>query len=211
MEFVIYFQTKINKKCRKVKAKKLLKILNRLAERFDFRIYPDNSIFALQFFPSAYMYIELINGEIIGSAPIIYHGPGFHNFLCLFIDLLSKRLKLKFTVDDETGYYLNRDYSKLEEIYLLALERLLKSGIDNRGGCILAWPYPNWHPEPVSGFVIAPLGRWHQEELKVILEEGLLREFSRDFFLWPHLRKDEYFYRNLGTYLLWTEFRKKKT
>ena len=90
-------------------------------------VYPNEKTFALEFFPKAYFYLELVDGGLHGSAAIIHWGPGYHKFLCNFIDILSKQFKVSFLVDDESGYFEDRDFQKLREKYLQKLETHIKA------------------------------------------------------------------------------------
>jgi len=204
MELVLYFKTDVRRK-KEVRRKGLLKVLNALAKEYDFRIYPNDTVFALEFFPSAYLYLELLEGNLNGSAIIATWGPGYHKFLCEFIDVLAKRLKVSFLADDESKYFETRDFGKLTAIYLQKLENHLKACYEEKNP-FLVWENPDWYPLPLPNTFIAPLKRWDVEEVRTVIENRFFNKFALNFYIWPHAEKDEYFFRNLGLYLLRTEF-----
>ncbi|HHX80073.1 MAG TPA: hypothetical protein GX692_03305 [Acholeplasmataceae bacterium] len=204
MELALYFKTNDRKK-KKFRRSSLLKVLKSLAEKYHFRVYPNEKTFALEFFPKAYFYLELVDGGLQGSAAIIHWGPGYHKFLCNFIDILSKQFKVSFLVDDESGYFEDRDFQKLREKYLQKLETHIKACFEEKKP-FLAWDSPEWHPFPRPKTFIAPLKRWNYEEVKGVIEKEDFQNFALDFYIWPHAEKDEFFFRNIGLYLLRTEF-----
>jgi len=200
MNFIIYFHSEN----RKLKCKRLRKTLKALEKKFNFLIYPGENEYAIEFFPSALLYLQFKEGTVSGSSALAHLGPGFHNFLYEFLDVLGDNLGTDFIFDDETGYQFHRDFESLRKLYdaevLKTLEGCLKSE-----SSLLGWANPEWLPLPVPGYLYTPTGSWRYDDLKRTLQNNS-EDFLLKYYIWPNPEKDAYFFRNLGLLLLWTEF-----
>ena len=63
--------------------------------------------------PLGFVSFEFKDGYFEGYSATSSVGPGFHKTVVEFLDSLASALKVRLLVDDETSYWLDRDFVKL--------------------------------------------------------------------------------------------------
>lgn len=144
---------------------------------------------------------------LYGEAQNNIGGAGGHKQAVGIIDLIKKDFGTQMIVEDDTGYYIHRDFKKLQKEMIKWLkERLeiaLKSG-ESEAPIYLGWDIYQYHP---VGFkeIGTPCGAFTREYLKSAIDKDDITAFADQFFVWPNETKDAYYYRNSAVYKMWND------
>jgi len=126
-------------------------------------------------------------------------GPGYHAYVCELIDGLGVA---PVKIDDETGYFENRDYAALQramEDWLRAVGmQILQISKSGEYSNIAVSMTLDW--SPVSGhFTCCPLGNFDIDFFKGIQTRD---DFGHEFFIWWNKERDARFYRNVAVNMM---------
>ncbi len=164
------------------------------------------------------------HGKIILDSSTSLLGAGFHHEVCLFIEKLIPYMG-NVVVQDETGYYADRDLEKLHKEhfvkYLKQLVEELTKNIDANdlangkqyGMKLVHWNINHYTPETINNSIATPYGRFSYKRILEIKEKELYEEFAQDFYIWSKIEKDAIFFRNAALNIMWDHlhyFRSKK-
>lgn len=153
---------------------------------------------------------QFVKGECTTSLA----GPGFHAAAVRFVDELVKETGLELEMDDDTGYYLERDFEKMKkESFFRWLMNMVSVCGERRSkwdevSCFgLCWDLDQYKPEEVPDSVFTPYGRFSVPKITGCVEQEGIEPFAEEFFIWNELGRDARFYRNSALGLMWEECR----
>lgn len=187
---------------RKSKMEDFTHSLSHICEHENIWMEANEQFLRLQIGAEGIMLIELKKDELTLYARTQQAGPGFHAYVCTFIDKIHEELDLEWIVDDQSMYYENRQFETLKYQYfyrwLLELQLYVKK---HEEPIVLSWDVSKYIPKEIRGQVVCPLG--YIERLKFI--ESDIETLALDFFVWNNLEQDEYYFRNNALYYIWQE------
>ncbi len=133
-------------------------------------------------------------------------GAGFHRAAVELVDALPIR---GLTVEDETGFYRQRDFGRMKEEHFNPWLRTLVEVCRQEdaaavSGIQLCWALEQYAPESIPGTAVTPMGRFRLGELVELEEEGI-QVLADRFFLWDGRTRDARFYRNRAVNTLWEQ------
>ncbi len=164
------------------------------------------------------------HGKIIIDSSTSLLGAGFHHEVCLFIEKLLPFMG-NVVVQDETGYYGDRDLVKLhKEHFIKYLKQLVEEVTKNidvnelakgkqYGMKLVHWNINNYTPETINNCITTPYGRFSYKKLVEIKEKELYEDFAKEFYIWNTIDKDAIFFRNAALNIMWDKlhyFKSKK-
>lgn len=132
-------------------------------------------------------------------------GPGFHAFVCRFVDDILQEGCIDFEVSDPTKYYFERNFEDLKYTYfyqwLKNISTYVEETKESSDDISVSWPLEYYHPKVQKGSVITPMGYLPCEEFVF----GDMEALAQSFFIWNNLEADALYYRNCALSLLWKE------
>lgn len=153
-----------------------------------------------QFCPEGFVWMKWAEHRLVGDCQTNIAGPGFHAAVVHFLELFAAHAELKLLVEDQTGYYEDRDFQKLrrEHFYpwFLELMKMVLEKKDVAGEQLVCWPSNYYLPEEEEGMITTHIRRFSIREIYGVVHSGLSMIFAKDFFLWNEEEKDAYYYRN---------------
>ncbi|MDR2861873.1 MAG: hypothetical protein LBV07_04940 [Syntrophobacterales bacterium] len=130
-------------------------------------------------------------------------GPGYHAYL---IDLLDGLGIAPVEVEDETGYYGNRDFVSLQEEmtkWLRGLsEQILKMSAGGKYKNLAVSLSIDCFPEDSGHLACCPLG-YFEREFFAKAQKG--KAGGAEFFIWWNQPQDAMFFKNTALNLIWCE------
>ena len=143
----------------------------------------------------------LVRGECM-STPA---GAGLHRAAVELLDVLPIR---SLAVEDETGFFQDRDFQKMKEEHFYPWLRTLVDVCRQESGRAvsgmrLCWDLEQYTPEDIPDTVVTPMGRFRLQELVRMVEEGGIKALASRFFLWDGRTQDARFFRNRAINALW--------
>jgi hypothetical protein len=130
-------------------------------------------------------------------------GPGYH--ACL-IDIIDEMGIVPIEVEDETGYYQNRDFALLQNEmakWLKGLsDKILEMSASNDYSNLAISLSIDWYPEDAGHFTCCPLGYFEKDFFKRV-QNG--ENVAFEFFVWWERPQNAVFFRNCAMYLIWCE------
>lgn len=149
--------------------------------------------------------------EVTGECYSTPCGAGFHKAAVELLDELERGPLKLVSVEDETGYYEDRDFERMREEHfypwLKTLVRMCREKMrpGEYESLCLCWNLEQYQPEKQPGTVITPMGRFDARSMVKAVETLGLRWLADQFFLWDGEEKDACFYRNTAMNLLWED------
>lgn len=158
------------------------------------------------FCPEGFLWMGWQDGKIIGDCQTNIAGPGFHAAVIHFLELFASRAEFKLFVRDVTGYYEERDFTKMRNNYFYRwfsglMERVLEKPKADSGQ-LVCWPANYYLPEEKSDLVTTHIRPFTLTEISRMLKSGISMAFAKDFFVWNEEEKDAYYYRNSALVML---------
>ena len=130
-------------------------------------------------------------------------GPGYHAYL---IDVMDGLGVTPISVEDETGYYKNRDFTALQNEmakWLKGISEAILKLRANKNCTDFAISLPNdWRPENTGHFACCPLGYFEKNFFKRAQNR---EDAASKFFIWWNQQQDAMFLNNCAKYLIWCE------
>ncbi|MCL2711400.1 MAG: hypothetical protein FWE95_11020 [Planctomycetaceae bacterium] len=127
-------------------------------------------------------------------------GPGYHAYL---VDLLDELSVAPTEIEDETGYYSNRDFRSLQNEMGDWLKGLSKHLLEMPNDCTnlaISLPVDFCVPDSSEHFTRCPLGYFDRK----FFERSQSGEpVGPEFFLWWNQPQDALFFRNVALRLIW--------
>ncbi|MFR5601463.1 MAG: hypothetical protein ACLTKI_03470 [Lachnospiraceae bacterium] len=179
-----------------------------LADEFGYHCSVTENCIIFQFCPEGYLWMTWEKPRLAGECQTNLAGPGFHASVIYFLELFAARGDLKLSVDDETGFYENRDFYKMRHDYFYPwfsslLEHILEyRDEESQVQQLICWPPDYYLPEHQKDTVVTHIRRFEMSEIYGMSHSGLASAFARDFFIWNEEEKDAYYYRNCGLVLM---------
>ena len=146
-------------------------------------------------------------------------GPGFHVMAINFCERLAEKAGLKLTINDETGYFIDRDFNKLKRSFVEWFGLLLQTAMQTHQRSTqnhqekseptdhyLCWAMDKYKPKDSLPGVVAPSGFYRFEQLQK-MEQNVPQAADDFFLLLPNACRDALHYRNLAMNKLWCDFR----
>lgn len=192
MKLAVYFQTK--------RRDPLLRKIAAICRELDYGLDIEEAMLHIFLCPLG----ELVLGwrrksvllssqwEFAGGCETTQGGPGLHKAAADLLDRLSQEGIKNLTVDDDTDYWVHRDFERLKKEHFQPWFEGKRSGTEDH----LCWEADQYEPEPAAGTVVTPLGRFDRAELRRLDPDR--------FFLWPRAGRDALYFRNRALYDLWT-------
>ncbi len=190
--------------------RKILVLAEKIAGECDGCVEGAENSFKVSFCPEGEIFFSFDGATLRGETTSSIAGPGFHAMAVDFCDLLARFANLKAVYEGEDPYLKHRDFDALCRKEFLPwlgslLEMLEEQERKGAGEFYLSWPLDRYHLEQVpSNYWICPTGIWPFSSRVRFLQDP--EAFSRDFFIWPHRRKDVWYHRNQAMSLAWTEY-----
>jgi hypothetical protein len=191
----------------KINFSEMAEAINSLTGKYEYNILQhEDNYFTLEFCPAGSIDLQLANGIVMGDSQTNIAGPGFHKQVADFIVDLGEELKLSLKVEDETSYWVKRDFELLRSEHVGWLKLMLTSLSQMESKDILvSWPLNSWRPSRYGG-VITPMGRIKEDYLNWLGNTERIDKFAEEYFIWYNEKKDEYFHRAVALYMMWNDF-----
>ena len=135
------------------------------------------------------------------SAKTELAGPGFHAFVCKFIDELKEASDLSYDVNDDTKYYEERNFENLKYGYFYKwLQKMSQYVIQQKEEIeSLCWTHEEYKPLYKKEHVITNMGYMKLSDF----QNKDIEDLAFQFFIWNTVEKDARYYRNCALSLLW--------
>lgn len=129
-------------------------------------------------------------------------GAGLHKTAIELLDMLPIK---ELEVDDETGYYEDRDFEHMKQAHFYGwLNQLVMMCRQRPDACpIVAWDMGRYLPKQIEGTVITYMGRFSIPEMINMVEQQGISALADRFFIWDAPEKDARFFRNRALNVLW--------
>lgn len=177
-----------------------------LAQEMEYHCDVVGEFIIYQFCPEGFLWMEWKDGSIIGECQTNIAGPGFHAAVIHFLELYAARGNLKLKVQDDTGYYEDRDFVKMRRNYFYQwFMNLMEQVLEKREAAdkqLVCWPSDYYLPEEKKGMVTTHIRQFPIGEIAGMVRSGLSMAFARDFFIWNEEEKDAYYYRNCALVMM---------
>jgi len=145
------------------------------------------------------LYGEWVGDNLVMSSKTNSAGPGYHAYLIEVMDGLGVK---PTRVDDETGYYKNRDFAALQaqmSQWLRSMSAVLTDALERDFSNFAVSVALDWLPQSDDQLVCCPLGNFD----KAFFEDAKQgRNAGAEFFLWWNKSRDAMFYRNAALNML---------
>lgn len=190
---------------KKINSKNVLNIVESLAKKFDYEFFSKENYFNIKFCPNGIIDMNIVNGDLEGEIDTSACGPGFHKQAVTFIDAFAKKMNIYVDVDDDTTYWTDRDFQKMQNDHVKWMEKVV-TGIASYSTSkyLVCWQNEVWEPAIEEGF-IAPTMYYKIDEVYDVMSVDIYA-FAKKFFIWFNETKDSYFYRGCALYMMWNEF-----
>lgn len=146
--------------------------------------------------------LEIQEDMVKGECQTNVAGPGFHKAAIEFLERLAYELKWSLEIQDDTDYYLHRDFNRMrQEHFYRWLSELIQLIVDqeeqSEGSRYLCWPLGYYLPDGGDDrSVVTPVRRFSYRELRGLLNSGMFMGFAKEFFVWNEPKREASFYRN---------------
>lgn len=177
----------------------------RLADEMGYHCDIAGEYIIYQFCPEGFLWMGCKDGSITGECQTNIAGPGFHAAVIHFIELYAAKGHLKLLVQDETGYYEDRDFVKMRQNYFYRWFKNLMGDVLKRDGAdqqLVCWPADYYLPEEKKGMVTTHIRQFPIGEIAGMVRSGVSMAFAKDFFIWNEEEKDAYYYRNCALVMM---------
>lgn len=187
---------------------KPVKVIQELASRERCRTEIEKSKITVIFCPTGFMTISLKRAKkkwiVSGICNTTPTGAGFHKAAVEFIDHMQNKGFVIQEVRDQTEYYRDRDFTRLQEEQFYPWLRNSKAVFaemvrHSPGGIYFCWAPEQYEPSQIPDTVVSHMGRFTMEEFHRQTVDWL----ANRFFVWENAEKDALFYRNSALNQLW--------
>ena len=201
--FSMWFPLGLNKKKAKERYKEFFQNLSSVVPNWDANSFFDDEGFWVKLVPfEEEIYGEWKDGKLCVSARTNSAGPGYHAYL---IDLLDGIGIAPLKVEDETGYYQDRNFELLQEemtTWLKAISgKVLEMSADAENKNLAVSLSTDWYPE-TEGFISCPLGHFDKDFFERMMDG---EDTGSEFFIWWDRPQDAVFFKNCAMYMIWCE------
>lgn len=135
-------------------------------------------------------------------------GAGFHKAVVEMLDLLGKKDLRELEVRDDTGYWEDRDFERLQKEHFYPwltreVDDILNQLEDN--ACLQRyWMEDQYQPQEIPGTLITPMGRFSKQWLQE-RQGDRLEEIAHRFFLWEQPGDNALCFRNCALKRMWED------
>lgn len=144
------------------------------------------------------------NEKLEGKVDASLAGPGFHNAALGLIEELARELSLDIVIYDKSGFYLHKDFIKLQCYYVEWLADIMLRLASSEKQNFFFWDEESWIPIREEN-IITPMGAFNANFMHDIDADKKWQEFAKNYFLWFYLEKEAYYHRNAVIYGLWND------
>ena len=150
------------------------------------------------------------NISVTGDCQTNLLGAGFHKTAIEFIDKLQQETHTRFEVEDETGYYADRDFEGMRQHHFYPwlaklFEVIHAQELKGDTALSLCWDIYNYTPPSENGVVVSPFGSFRLAEVIHRIENEGIESFAKDFFIWNNPEQDARFHRGLALHAMWED------
>lgn len=172
------------------------------------RIKSEQDKFFISVCPNGEFTINFFDGRFSGDVRTSIIGPGYHKYCIEFIEQLKKELRVSITVNDETNYYKNRDFSSLcrqmdDQLKSLFSIYLGRQKMNINIGPYICWNTDDYMPE-LDEKIVTPNGAFSEAEIKSLVDNNLAA-LGKLFWTWPNMDKDAYYFRGCALNIMWKD------
>jgi len=201
--FSMWFPVGKDKKNTKKYYKEFFKNLPSIVPNWEVSSSFDDEGFRVKVVPfEEDIYGEWEDGKLWISSRTNSAGPGYHAYL---IDLLDGIGVAPLEVEDETGYYQDRNFKLLQEEmtdWLKALSgKVLEMSEDGENKNLSVSLSTDWYPD-TEGFTNCPLGHFGKDLFERMVNG---EDTGSEFFIWWDRPQDAAFFKNCAMNLIWCE------
>ena len=201
--FSMWFPLGLNKKKAKERYIEFFQNLSSVVPNWDTSSFFDDEGFWVKLVPfEEEIYGEWKDGKLCVSARTNSAGPGYHAYL---IDLLDGIGIAPLKVEDETGYYQDRNFTLLQEEMTNWLKvlggNILEMSEDGENKNLAVSLSTDWYPV-TEGFTNCPLGHFEKDFFKRMMNG---EDTGSEFFIWWNRPQDAAFFKNCAMNLIWCE------
>lgn len=150
------------------------------------------------------------NISVTGDCQTNLLGAGFHKTAIEFIDKLQQETHTRLEVEDETGYYADRDFEGMRQHHFYPwlaklFEVIHAQELKGDTALSLCWDIYNYTPPSENGVVVSPFGSFRLAEVIHRIENEGIESFAKDFFIWNNPEQDARFHRGLALHAMWED------
>lgn len=126
-------------------------------------------------------------------------GPGFHAFVCTFIDdVIKDNDNMKWEVSDPAKYYEERNFENLKYGTFYRWLRDIRAYAESNEVNEICWNGNFYRPSYLENHLVTPLGYVSMEDFK----KREIEDLANNFFIWNTIARDAQFYRNCAIAVL---------
>lgn len=154
------------------------------------------------------------DGRLVVATRTSTCGPGYHAAFCAGIDDFARKFKVTFnqttSTGDETGYFVSRDYSSLQNYFANWLKHFA-TNFTKDPNAISGWrlqlPLEQLTPDGKDGEIFTPRGPVNYPDLQRIADAEYSDSLNsaKNWFPWWDERLSSDDYLKLASQVMWTE------
>lgn len=190
--------------------------LNKLTAKHSYHVMHDDTSSVVNFCKLGDLFLSFESQEgdndvvVNGDCQTNLLGAGFHKVAIEFVDELQTGVGVPFTVEDETGYYTERDFDSLKKSHFhkwlkKILEVINEQEAKGSKALSICWDINQYLPKCNKGVVISPFGSFLLSDVAKRMKEEGIDSFANDFFIWNNPERDARFHRGMALHSLWEE------
>lgn len=141
-----------------------------------------------------------------GQARTSGAGPGYHVAICELLDFLAQRLRVKWKVEDPTGYWETRDRGALERCMVEHLKEVVGKALPQGsvGEALWSVNFPSQRLVVEAPYaIVTPTGPWDADQAGAILDASRADDLARFFPWWGD--RDAAYWHTVAQSLRWME------
>lgn len=148
--------------------------------------------------------VWLRDGVVGGQARTSGAGPGYHVAVVEMLDFLAQRLRVKWKVEDPTGYWESRDRSALERCMVENLKQVVGDAGLATGESLWSVNFPSQRLVVEAPYaIVTPTGPWDQDQAGAIMDASRPDDLARFFPWWGD--RDASYWHTVAQSLRWME------
>lgn len=141
-----------------------------------------------------------------GQARTSGAGPGYHAAMVELLDFLAQRMRLKWKVEDPTGYWDTRDRGVLERCMAVHLKEVVGKALPRgpEGEALWSVNFPSQRLVVEAPYaIVTPTGPWDPDQARAILEASRPEDLAPFFPWWGD--RDASYWHTVAQALRWME------
>lgn len=131
-------------------------------------------------------------------------GPGYHVAVTELLDFLAQRMRVKWQVQDPTGYWESRDRSALERTMVEHLKQVVGQAGLSTGEALWSVNFPSQRLVVEAPYaIVTPTGPWDADQAGTILDASKPDDVAKFFPWWGD--RDAAYWHTVAQSLRWME------